>query len=191
MRIRTLDGRLADPGLVGLFFSVDDCNGDPVVGLTDRDFDITESNMPLPMEAARQVGSDDGLQIFVTLLLDVSSSTVDELEVLVAAARTFVEDLQVTRELPVQVAIELFAGGDDSDPQQIKHSETWQSHFLDTDTLLSRLDLMEEYQPPSADRNNLHGAITSSLQKLSGAAAAFRQRNRGGAFTTVLHPLHC
>ena len=52
----------------------------------------------------------------------MSSSTVDELEVLAAAARAFVEDqlLEGYR----FVAIELFAGGDDSDPQQIKHSET-------------------------------------------------------------------
>ena len=48
VRMRTIEGRVEDPGLVGLFFTVDDCDGNPISNLTGSDFRILEDKYCAP-----------------------------------------------------------------------------------------------------------------------------------------------
>ncbi|MCA9514888.1 MAG: thrombospondin type 3 repeat-containing protein, partial [Myxococcales bacterium] len=174
-RTRLLEGRTVAPAGVALFVTVDDCHGTPLTALTPADFAIDEDGAPLTSESAVGVLANDGVAVFVTLVIDMSSSTAAELPDLIAAARAFVTRVMVDDGLPVRVAIEVFSGGADV--------TTWQDYHRDPATLLARLDALATYAPPDPTSTNLNGAVIAALTASGEAQAAFRAENRGGAFT--------
>jgi len=173
---RFIEGRTLAPSAVALFFMVNDCQGKPVSGLKEGDFAVTEDGTALSVEAARTILPSKGLQVFVSLLLDMSSSTASLLPQLVAAAKGFVNTLMVEKGLPVQISIELFAGSADT--------TRWQFPNLDASTVLDKLDALSTYTPTDPSSTNLYGAVIEALGSLKQAEVDFETRNHGGAVTT-------
>jgi len=162
---------------VAMFYTVDDCQGRPVTGLGNSDFAVQEDGTALSSEAVPTVLPKPGLTIFATLLLDMSSSTKNELQPMIDGARAFVKRLQANNnQLNVQISIELFSGG--------STSTAWQAPTLDTAKLLSRLDALTTYTPSDPSSTNLYGAVIQGLSTLHAAEVAFEQRNYGGALTS-------
>ena len=71
-----------------MFFTVDDCDGNPMLDLTEVDFEVFEDDNRLAGAEARHCAilNRDGLGVFVTLLLDMSASTNEHIEQVKAAA---------------------------------------------------------------------------------------------------------
>lgn len=170
--------RQLDPSGVGIFFSMDDCQGRPITDLAEAETLVYEDGLPLSSEASARPFEQRGLQVFVTLAIDVSASTRPNITQVVSAARRFVETLnEPSRGLRdrVQVSILGFAG--EASPAFV------QAHTLDLDLVLSRIDELATYVPADASSTNLNGAVVSAYGRNESAQAAFRSRNRGGAFT--------
>ena len=176
VQFRTLEGRTQTPSTVALFFSADDCNGRPLVDLAPDDFDIYEGENRISVEALRRVLPRDGMVVFVSLVLDLSSSVQPNLDRVIQGASAFVRLLQEERGLPVQIGVEVFAG----DEQLAR----WQSPNVDPEQVLAQIQAIDQYASDFPDSTNLHGAIVTGLERLEADATAFRDRNRGGAFTT-------
>lgn len=172
----TIEGRTTDPSAVAMFFTVDDCWGRPVTGLDESNFEVRENDTVLSVESALTILPRDGLQVFVSLVLDMSSSTSALLPSVIEGARAFVNRLQVIEGLPVQISIQLFSG----EPTLTE----WQAPTLDPDTLLARLDELSSYTSSDPSSTNLNGALIEALNRQAAAERAFRDRNFGGAFTT-------
>lgn len=179
VKTRVLDMRTLAPSGVGVFFGMDDCWGRPIVDLEDNDLAVFEDETPLSSEASARLFEQRGLQVFVTLAIDVSSSTKPILSKVVAAAQRFVETLsEPARGLRgrVQVAILGFAGE--------ASAGFVQQHTLDLEKVLTRLGELSTYTPPDASSTNLNGVVVQALNSNAAAQQAFRTRNLGGAFTT-------
>jgi hypothetical protein len=181
VKTRLIEGRTTSPATVALFFTVDDCQGRPITGLTCDtypalcDFVLKENGFNLTSEASAVVLPRAGVEVFMSLLIDMSSSTSASLPQVIAGAKAFVRMLQVELGLRVQISIQLFAG-------EATVTE-WQRPTLDTATLESRLDALSGYAPADPGSTNLNGAIIAALQRQATAKAAFKTRNYGGAFT--------
>jgi hypothetical protein len=169
-----LDGRTEDPSAVALFFTVDDCQGRPITDLGTEDFVVKEDGSTVSGEAAVTVLPLDGLQVFATLVLDLSSST-ENLGQLRAGARAFIQVLQERRNLPIQISIEAFAGEEES--------LVLVPHTLDSERLNAVIDDLENVDLQDRASTNLFGAVIDTLPRLAEAQANFRARNAGGAFT--------
>lgn len=161
------------PSAVALFFSVEDSRGRPVPGLNNSDFEATEDGTMVSSEGRPVVLPNPGLQVFVTLSIDVSSSTTPFLPTVIAAARGLVDQLEARR-VPAQVAIELFAG--DASPM------AWQRHTLDLALVRLRLDAIGSYRPADPSSTNLYGAVVQGVSALESAELSFESRNAGGAY---------
>jgi uncharacterized protein YegL len=159
---------------VGLYFTVDDCQGRPITGLTEADFALREDGDPLSAEASVSILPQRGLQVFTTLLIDMSNSTRPQLAEIIAGAQRYIQTLE-QRELPVQVAVDLFAGE--------RGVTRWAGPTLDTQGMIQRLDLLAEYEPEDPGSTNMHGAVIDSLAALDRDQREFIARNNGGAFT--------
>lgn len=193
VQTRVLDWRpLRSSGSgLGLFFTMDDCWGRPITDLTNDELVVFEDGVALSSEASAQLYEQRGLHVFVTLAIDVSSSTQPILPEVVSAARRFVETLNdPARGLRdrVQVSILAFAGNDvgPNDPNDWEaqpKTDLWQRHTLDLDLVLTRLDDLAAHIPSDPSSTNLHGALVYSLERNTAAQQAFRERNRGGAFS--------
>lgn len=182
VKTRLVEGRSMSPSAVALFFTVDDCQGRPITGLTCAsypgtcDFGLKEDGARLSSEAAATILPAKGLQAFASLVLDLSGSTRPALPQLIEGAKAFVRKLLVDGRLPVQLSIQLFAGE--------ATSREWQAPTLDATLLLSRLDALTNYHATDEASTNLNGAVIDALTRSKQAQDAFRQRNYGGAFTT-------
>lgn len=193
VQTRVLDWRpLRSSGSgLGLFFTMDDCWGRPITDLTNDELVVFEDGVALSSEASAQLYEQRGLHVFVTLAIDVSSSTQPILPEVISAARRFVETLNdPARGLRdrVQVSILAFAGddvgpNDPNDWEAPQKTDLWQRHTLDLDLVLTRLDDLAAHTPSDPSSTNLHGALVYSLERNTAAQEAFRERNRGGAFS--------
>jgi hypothetical protein len=159
---------------VALLFRAEDCLGRPLTALRPADFVIKEDEALLSVEADTRILSTRGLQVFVSLVLDLSSSTQPNIASLISAAKAFVNRVQGGG-LGVPVSIQLFAGD--------ATSREWQSPTLDTAKLLQRLDDVATYVPADPASTNLNGAVIDAVGRSAAAQAAFRQRNVNGVFT--------
>lgn len=187
VKTRLIEGRTTgpaspSPATVAVFFTVDDCQGRPVTGLTCSsypslcDFVLKENGTSLTSEASAVILPRTGVaEVFMTLLIDMSSSTNASLPEVIAGAKAFVRKLQVDLGLRVQIAIQLFAG-------EATLTE-WQPHTLDTARLEARLDLLDTFVPADPSSTNLYGAVILALEQQTAAENAFKLRNHGGAFT--------
>lgn len=174
-------GHTGSPSNVTLFFDAEDCQGRPITGLTEPDFRVVENDAALSSEASLRILPQAGLSVFVTLLIDMSSSTAAVLPQVSAALEALLDRLEG---LPVHVSVELFSGAPAVD--------VYATHRLDEDpgdgvafgALRARLAELDRYAPVDPSSTNLYGAVTQSLQNLSSAQHSFRERNFGGAWTT-------
>ena len=89
VQLRTMEGRVQQPSTL-LHFTVDDCSGRPLSGLEMDDFEIFEGDNRLSVEAVRRILPQDGMQAFVSLVLDLSVSTRNQLDEMIAGATSFV-----------------------------------------------------------------------------------------------------
>lgn len=160
---------------VALMFRAEDCYGRPLTGLTSDDFVVKEDDAPLSVEANKTILPTPGLQVFASLVLDMSSSTQPNVMQLITAAKAFVNRVQ-GGSLRVPISIQLFAG----EPTL----REWQAPTLDTAKLLQKLDDVATYTPMDPASTNLYGAVIDALSRSATAQNAFRQRNAGGAFST-------
>ena len=175
VRSRLLESRVVDPSAIALFFTVDDCRGNPLTNLSADDFDLAEDGEPLNSEVAATILPIDGLQVFVTLVLDMSTSTQPNLTDLIAASKRFVQLLQVERGLPVQVSVLLFAGED--------RLTEWQQPSLEPSMVLDRLDALADFVPTDPASTNLYGALIDAVYTTEAYQEDFEARNFGGALT--------
>ena len=140
------------------------------------DFEIFEGDNRLSVEAVRRILPQDGMQAFVSLVLDLSVSTRNQLDEMIAGATSFVRLLKEERGLSVQIGIEVFAGD--------RLLTRWQAPNLKADILIDRLAAIGDFAPDFENSTNLNGAIIQGLDRLAADTDSFRRRNRGGAFTT-------
>jgi len=173
---RLLEGRTLDPSAVALFVTVDDCHGAPITDLDAGAFALEEDGKALTTESVVTVLPRRGVEVFVTLLLDVSSSVSGHIDELITAAKAFVSQVQATSDVPVRVAISLFSGAEE--PRR------WLDFWLVPSDVLATLDALRDYTSPDPSSTNLNGALVQVLQQSAAAQAEFRMRNRGGAFTS-------
>lgn len=184
VRTRVLDNRTATPSGVALFFAMEDCWGRPITDLSQAQLDsgavvVEENGVATSSEAQTTLLERRGLQVFVTLSIDMSTSTTAVLPDVIAAARQFVETIQEpSRGLvdKVQIGIQLFAG--EATPTM------WQPYTLDLGLVLTQLDALTGYTAPDPGSTNLHGGIVDATSRSSAAQQAFRTRNEDGAFTS-------
>jgi hypothetical protein len=176
---RLVEGRNATPaginGGLALFFTVDDCQGRPVTGLTAADFSLLEDGRPLSSEAQATILPADGRGIFVSLVLDFSASTEPVLPELLDGAAAFLDALEAAR-LPAQVQIMAFGGE--------ATAYVAQAYTLDLAAARTALSELAAWRPSDIGATNLHGAVVQALGESEAAQAAFRARNLGGAFST-------
>ena len=176
-RTRVLDTRFGTAtgisSSVAVFFGAEDCLGRPMPDLAATDFTTVEDGAAVSSEGRPTILPAPGLQLFVTLSLDLSSSTQPVLPQVIGAARALVDQLAATR-VPAQVAIEVFAG----DPDPV----VWQRATLDLDAVRARLDALSTFVPTDRSSTNLHGAVIRGVTNLEEAETAFERRNAGGAF---------
>jgi hypothetical protein len=186
VKTRLIEGRTTaagspSPATVAVFFTVDDCQGRPVTGLSCTtypslcDFVLKENGTSLSYEASAVILPRTNAEVFMTLLIDMSSSTSASLPEVIAGAKAFVRKLQVDLGLRVQIAIKLFAG-------EATLTE-WQPHTLDTARLEARLDTLGTFTPADPSSTNLYGALILALEQQTAAEVSFKARNYGGAFT--------
>jgi hypothetical protein len=169
-----LEARPVQPSAVGLFVSVDNCKGEPVTNLDPKRFVIEEDGQTKSIEASVTPIPIKGQEIFVDLLIDMSTSTAGYRAQLFDAATQFVDTVS-TSGANVQIGIYAFAG--DAAPQE------WLAPSLDAVAVKSKIASLGSYTPTDANSTNLYGAIGQTVQKLESSAADFRARNFGGAFT--------
>lgn len=178
-RTRVLETREVDPSGVALFFAMDDCDGRPITGLAAGDLDsgaveVLEDGAPISVEAVPTLLDRNGLDVFVTLLLDLSGSTMPVLDDVIAGARAFVQSIS-DRDLSVRIAVRVFAG-------QAGTTE-WQAFTNDTGLVATRLGDLMSYTPEDGSSTNLNGALVDALEISEREQQAFRDRNQGGAFS--------
>lgn len=161
------------PSAVAVFYGVEDCLGRPMPDLAASDFSTVEDGAAVSSEGRLTVLPAPGLQLFVTLSLDLSSSTQSVLPQVIGAARALIDQLSAAR-VPVQVSVQVFAG----DPSPV----TWQAPTLDLDAVRTRLDALGSFTPADRSSTNLFGAVVSGVSQLENAEERYEQRNAGGAF---------
>ena len=169
-----LEARPVQPSAVGLFVSVDNCKGEPVTNLDPKRFVIQEDGQTKSIEASVTPIPLKGQEIFVDLLIDMSTSTAAYRTQLFDAAKQFVDSVSMSG-ANVQIGIYAFAG--DAAPQE------WLAPNLDAATVKTKIASLGAYAPMDANSTNLYGAIGQTVQQLESSADAFRRRNFGGAFT--------
>lgn len=159
---------------ISLFFTVEDCAGRPIPGLQANDFAIREDGAALSVEAEATILPNDGLQVYVELMLDLSNSTVPLRPQLIASAKAFVTKLQLEDGASVPVGVTIFAGGSPT---------SWQLPTRDTAVILARLDALLTAQPDDPASTNLYGSLVDTLSLLGYLESDYRARSLGGAFT--------
>jgi alpha-tubulin suppressor-like RCC1 family protein len=159
---------------VALFFGVEDCSGRPVTQLAAADFVVREDGGKLSTEAVPTLLTADGLQVFLTLSLDLSGSTQPLLPELIDAAKAFVDRVEADQ-VPAQIAVEVFAG--------MVAPVVLQTHTRDLAVVRAQLDALANYTPADVASTNLNGAIVDGVANLGAARDTFETLNQGGALT--------
>ena len=167
-------------GAVSFAFRVDDCQGRPLSNLTceqhrtDCDVQIEENGAPLSVDADVVQLPADHLLPMVTLLLDMTPSSLAARGTMLDAARDFVRELHEVRGLDALIGISVFSG--------TQNTSISVAHTLDTARLLARLDTLETFTG-DASSTNLFGSLVWASTSLSELATALRTRHRGGAWS--------
>jgi hypothetical protein len=172
-RVRAVAGSATT--IVNGVFTVEDCYGTPVRGLSAKDFIPLEDGSSLSVEASgfTVLDSRPSTRGFVTLALDFSSSTNSFREQVIEGARAFVDQVEATG-VPVYVGLAPFAGD-----QSIFAS--YLAPTLDYERVRSAIDAFHEFAPLDRAATNLRGAVGDAYALTLREAAFFERRNQGGA----------
>lgn len=153
---------VSDPAKVSVFFKVETEDGEPIAGLTNSDFSISENNKLISEdEAARQISPRAQSFAYSTLLiLDLSASvTNNNLPRLKEAAKLFITSvLPDNNDGSVNIGINWFDGED--------KLHQLQDFTSDTDALLAAIDGITPNI--SADNStDLYGAIIKGVSRIN------------------------
>ena len=152
-------------------------NGDASVdGNSTGSFDIVEDKAMLSSEAKPEFQKSKGLRIYVSLVLDMSSSTHDELPQLVDAAKAFVDELLVRRKLTnVLIGIDLFDGS--------ATMNEWLLPISDAVRVKAKIDDLTNYMRADPSSTNLYGGVIDAVTKLQQRQVKVMSSNDNGVVT--------
>jgi len=158
VEFEVLDGFATTPSNIMLFFGLQTCTGEPLLGLQKEDFVLSESGKPISLFESNLtiLPRCTGFEFKSVLLLDMSGSIVHSgsLPLLQDAAKGFIS--QLTSDFQ-EVSILLFDGQEDV---QILHDFT-----TDIDALIGAIDSLSSYE--IVDKStNLNGAVLQGLTAL-------------------------
>ena len=164
--------------VIAMLFTAEDCDdGQALTGLGESAFSITEGGESLSSDAATRVLPSDGLRVYVTILIDMSSATAPVLEELQLGARRFVDELLVEQGLSnVYIGIEAFDGS--------ATTITVEDPTNDAGRLEAQIDALSEFSGTSASSANLYGASRQAVENLQDHQERIMDRNFGGVATT-------
>jgi formylglycine-generating enzyme required for sulfatase activity len=179
------------PGAVSLGFRATDCEGRPLTELSGVEgdgslapaFRALQDGEPLSAEATPTLVARRSTTLFVTLLLDVSSSVTPEVRTeLTRGADALVTELLERRQLPVVFDVLLFAG----DRATVRLGGEVDVHLPSADPAEVRAGLAaaERYRPQDGASTNLNGALVNAIEQQAMLRRDYEARQRGGAFTT-------
>jgi len=176
LEVKLLQGRTFEPSALALFVAIQTCAGEPLTSLSAEDFILLEDGTPLSSESVVRVLPWRGREAFVTLLIDLSSSTMTALPLVVAACTDFLERLSAVAPARFQVQIEVFDGS--------AHPTVWEPFRIGSEAAMGALQHLADYVPTDPNSTNLHGALIGAISATRDAQDKFRARNDGGALTT-------
>ncbi|HMI90436.1 MAG TPA: hypothetical protein VK509_03690, partial [Polyangiales bacterium] len=178
LKLHQLRGYTVNPSAIAQLFTVETCaDGIPVPGLETDDFDIAEDGTKLSSEAAAEFQKSTGLRVYVSLVLDMSSSTRMALPFLIEGAQGFVNELLVKRKLNnVMIGIDVFDGS----PTLRK----WLLPISDPTRLNERIaQLATDYVNEDASSTNLNGAARDAVAQLQQRQIQVMNANDNGVVT--------
>jgi len=163
-------------GGVGFYFTVEDCEGIPVEGLTFGDLVLTEDGAPIPPDesSATLLGYAPTNAAFVSLVLDRSASTAGFTGAIADAASGFVASIEREIDGPVYTSLVVFAGD----------VATYTANTADTEVLEQALAAAMKAEFNDPDPTSLNEALVTGLELQEEGSADYLQRNYGGALTT-------
>jgi hypothetical protein len=158
IEFEVLDGFATTPSNIMLFFGLQTCAGEPLLGLQKEDFVISESGNPISLFESNLtlLPRCTGFEFISVLLLDMSGSIVHSgsLPLLQDAAKGFIS--QLTNEFQL-VSILLFDGQEDV--------QLLQGFTSDKETLMGAVNSLSSYE--IVDKStNLNGAVLQGLAAL-------------------------
>src|SRR5688572_25584407 len=137
VRTDSLAQRNVSPSGLTLFFSAEDCQGRPITDLNAASLAISEDGVNISTEAMSTLLPVNGLVVYASLVIDMSSSTNGILPQVIAGAREYVQQLQVNAGLRVYIGLYLFDGS--------ATTTEWQAPTLDSMRLMTRLDELSTF----------------------------------------------
>jgi hypothetical protein len=153
-----LDGVSTTPSNIMLFFGLQNCKGEPILGLEAEDFTVKESGNPISQYESnlRVLPRCTGFDLVSVLLLDMSGSVIEsgQLPVIQSASRAFIEQLASDYQL---VSIYLFDGRPDLEPLI--------DFTSDKEKLFEAIDSLTDYEVID-NSTNLNGAVVDGLDVL-------------------------
>ena len=167
-----------DPSAIAMLFTAEDCdNGRVLTGLSESAFTILEDNQPLSSEAVPRVLPSRGVRVYVTILIDMSSSTFPILAELQTGARRFVDEILVEQGLDnVFIGIDVFDGS--------SSTITLEKPTNDVQRLRNQLDSLSNFDGDDVNSTNLYGATRQTVQNLQVHQQRIMDRNYDGVVTT-------
>ncbi|MEE3120016.1 MAG: VWA domain-containing protein, partial [Pseudomonadota bacterium] len=174
LSVQALTVRVAEPmpQAVAAAFTVSDCDGNPVAGLQDADFEIYEDGERNDREAQKVV-LDRSAAAFVTIVLDNSSSLADaNAQDAVADAALAYIDAAFECSSSVYVAVATFS----------RNFTTVLEHTSDIEQLRAAIEAYRQ-DAFSAGTTNLFGAYIDALNYSETAQQNYANRMREGVVT--------
>jgi len=158
VEFEVLDGVATTPSNIMLFFGLQTCTGEPLLGLQKEDFLISESGKPISLFESNLtlLPRCTGFEFISVLLLDMSGSILHSgsLPLLQEAAKGFIS--QLTSEFQ-QVSILIFDGREDV--------QVLQDFTTEKDVLMSAIDGLSSHE--IVDKStNLNGAVLQGLDAI-------------------------
>ena len=156
LKLTKIDGAYGLPSNVGLFFTVDTREGEPVPGMAATDFAIYEDGQLVSADESQQtvINPEVAAEHYTLLLVDMSGSVTnsDQVPMIVSAAQSFSSTLEGYQ----KVAVYAFDGSEEIHPIQ---------PFRSSAAGISRLGGFRTRDPST----NLNGALVAAADILDGA----------------------
>src|SRR5690554_827185 len=168
----------SDPSAVAMLFTAEDCaTGEVFSAFNEAAFAIEEDGQALSSEAVPRILPSQGLRGYVTLLLDMSGSTLPNLAELQAGARRFVDEILVEQALDnVYISLQAFDGS----PTPI----VLENPSRDAQKLKASIDALTDFSGPDISSTNLYGATRQRVQNLQAHQQRVMDLNYDGVVTS-------
>jgi hypothetical protein len=158
-----------------LFTAVTCDTKSPVVKQPPEAFVLFEDDQMLSTEADKAFPESVGRRVYITLLLDMSSSTQKTLDQLVDGAKTFVAELLEKRSANIYLGIEIFDGS--------AANTVWQLPIRDAARLKTKLDDLRTFVGKDPSSTNLNGAVVNAVNNLQMRQKRVIETNDNGVAT--------